>query len=404
VCAGPPRTLVGDRTTEQIVADLEDANRRALAALADAARRRVETAKASVAIIRGPRGHGSGFVVAPGVLATNAHVAAVGMVKDLTVQFASPADPNPRPLPARLLYADREADLALLAIDSERPPLPFADPESVRVGIPVAMIGNPGEQGFRRDTAVNYVTVGKCVELVTNVLGKKSNYLKTSAYVIGGNSGGPAINLETGAVVGVVTFRGSLDEGCCGICLPGRAIATALRAIGPRDGWDKRTGDLAAVHAAALAYDALQGDDRNGDPGVWALGGNAADGMLKYLELKAEGKNPKPMKGEGNERRVISEREWIEERTNPMDRRVKSAKTYLASVRDHPAVPEKARVGLIEMINSCEELTSLIRKPLKTKLPKEELKPYFARIKDVRGEIEKRSAAVMKALDEANGK
>lgn len=391
--AAPPRKAKDDPQAEE---KLEAASRRQVENLSADVKKRIETAKKSIGIVRAGNGHGTGFLVAPGVLATNSHVIAGALVKDLTVQFPSPQDPNPKPLPLKLLYEDREADLALLAVETDKPHLTVAGRDRLREGMAVMLIGNPSE--FRDEAALNAVSSGNCVELVTNVApGKKANYFKTSAYAVGGNSGGPALCAATGEVIGVTTRRSSVDEGCVGICLPGHEIAAALRVIGPKETWTKRADTLATCHAAAVAFDALNGGERT--QSIRDLAGIAADAWLKQAEKK---KNQ-------TVEIVIGDRKYpfdagmrlLHER---MTASVNAAKKALAAARTVQPVPDRLMIGLVELSKQCEEVTDLAGKPLRTKVPLTGVQAYFNRIKVVRADIEKQTTATKKQLDDLNGK
>ena len=78
---------------------------------------------------------GSGWVAAPGIVVTNAHVVAG---EDDTVVFPDGADD----LAATVVAFDAARDLAVLAVpDLERPPLPLVEPERGTTG---AVLGHPG--------------------------------------------------------------------------------------------------------------------------------------------------------------------------------------------------------------------------------------------------------------------
>ena len=78
---------------------------------------------------------GSGWVVAPGLVVTNAHVVAG---EDDTVVFPEGGDDEE----ATVVAFDAARDLAVLAVpDLERPPLALVDPERGTTG---AVLGHPG--------------------------------------------------------------------------------------------------------------------------------------------------------------------------------------------------------------------------------------------------------------------
>jgi S1-C subfamily serine protease len=78
---------------------------------------------------------GSGWVAAPGVVVTNAHVVAG---EDDTVVFPEGSDD----MDATVIAFDAARDLAVLAVpELDRPPLPLVDPDRRAVG---AVLGHPG--------------------------------------------------------------------------------------------------------------------------------------------------------------------------------------------------------------------------------------------------------------------
>jgi serine protease Do len=140
----------------------------------------------------GPRrGEGSGFVIDPrGYIVTNHHVVAASA--RIRVRFTDKRD-----LPARLIGADPNTDLALLKVDGrDLPSIPLGDSDRVRVGDWVCAIGNP----YRFDHSV---TVG-----VVSSKGRKiwdasfDAYIQTDAAINPGNSGGPLLN-ASGEVIGI---------------------------------------------------------------------------------------------------------------------------------------------------------------------------------------------------------
>src|SRR6185437_13624680 len=82
---------------------------------------------------------GSGFIVHPdGYVITNNHV--IDRAREIHVELA-----DGRKLPADLISADAEADLAVLQIHSEKPfpALDLGDSSDLMIGEPVIAVGNP---------------------------------------------------------------------------------------------------------------------------------------------------------------------------------------------------------------------------------------------------------------------
>ncbi|MBK1660733.1 S1 family peptidase [Paracraurococcus ruber] len=138
---------------------------------------------------------GTGFVVAPGRLLTNWHVAeGCAEMRARTPRGAE--------LPATVAARDPERDLALLSVAGDLgPPLPFRAAPEVRRGEGVVTYGFP-LAGMLSSGAT--LTTGD----VSALSGLRDNprHYQISAPVQSGNSGGPLLDMS-GRVVGVVVSK-----------------------------------------------------------------------------------------------------------------------------------------------------------------------------------------------------
>lgn len=168
----------------------------------------------------GRRYEGSGFVVAPELLATNAHVVAGADA----VRVRRPDDGT---LEATVVVFDPRRDLALLqAPGLERPPLERAPTEA---GSPGAVIGYPGGQNTPRTQPVT-------VEDRRTVTGRdiygrersEREVLFLSADLRQGDSGSPVVDAQ-GRVSGVV-FAISPDRATAAFALDLSELAAVLEA------------------------------------------------------------------------------------------------------------------------------------------------------------------------------
>ena len=98
-------------------------------------------------MITGDGSVGTGFLVRPGVIATNAHVIDGEFITNLRVRFPSAEKAQQGPITAELLYEDTRRDLAFLRVKSSLPPLRIATSYTFRKGEDVTAIGNPGAGG-----------------------------------------------------------------------------------------------------------------------------------------------------------------------------------------------------------------------------------------------------------------
>jgi S1-C subfamily serine protease len=168
---------------------------------------------------------GSGFVVAPDYVLTNAHV--VAGVAYPTVQ--APGDPKPSP--AVPVLFDPRTDVAVLRVEeAPGPPLPL-DPRDHGRETAGAVLGYPGGGSLR--------WVGAAVRRQVEAVGRdiygeaivRRDVYELQARVRPGNSGGPFV-LPDGRVAGVV-MAASTTEPDVGYALTAREVAPLVeRAVG----------------------------------------------------------------------------------------------------------------------------------------------------------------------------
>lgn len=154
------------------------------------------------------RGFGSGFVVAPGLVVTNAHV--VRSAASLTLTFSDGFSAG-----GRLVAADPSRDLALLEAPDHGRPIAMGDSRSVRVGEIVLAIGSPLGL-FEHSVTMGVISAtGRTVRAEELVL---EDLIQTDAAINPGNSGGPLVNLE-GQAIGVATAIVPFAQGI-GLAIP----------------------------------------------------------------------------------------------------------------------------------------------------------------------------------------
>jgi S1-C subfamily serine protease len=164
---------------------------------------------------------GSGWIVRPGLVVTNAHVVA-GVQRPVIDRHGGPT------YAARVVSFDARNDVAILRVP--RLPgraLPMADPER---GQPAALLGFP-ENGPYRATPVR---MGRSAKIGTrNIYGKLElgrTVVALRGNVKEGNSGGPIVDRE-GRVIGTIfAERSGSDDG---FAVPNGEVEGALENIGP---------------------------------------------------------------------------------------------------------------------------------------------------------------------------
>lgn len=173
---------------------------------------------------------GTGFVVSPGRVVTNAHV--VAGVPEPVVEI-----PGGGALPGRVVYFDTQHDLAVVAVDGLRTaPLPLSG--DLAAGTPAAFAGYPHGGPFQSKPATvqDIATV-----LVPDIYGNSpqpADVYRIAGDVQPGNSGGPLLTTD-GQVAGVI-FAKATGESALGYAVtmtdlgPVAAQASGLsRAVSP---------------------------------------------------------------------------------------------------------------------------------------------------------------------------
>jgi len=145
-------------------------------------------------------GHGSGVVVAPGQVLTNAH----NVRRDeVTVRFG-----DGRRETAPVAGVDHDLDIAVVSVDTgEAPPVGWEPVDTPGIGAPVIALANPGGRGLR-------ATLGFVSSEGRSFRGPRGRRVRGAiehtAPLPRGSSGGPVVDLE-GNLVGINSLR--LDGG-----------------------------------------------------------------------------------------------------------------------------------------------------------------------------------------------
>jgi 2-alkenal reductase len=173
---------------------------------------------------------GSGFVWnKDGYIITNNHVA--GNASKIEVRFADGAT-----LPAKLVGADPDSDLAVIKVDNpgfDLTPITVTDSDAVKVGQVAVAIGNPF--GLENTMTVGIVSaLGRSLpagEGITNNGGTFSipDIIQTDASINPGNSGGPLVD-DQGALIGVnaaITSSSDSNSGV-GFAIPSNIVSRVV--------------------------------------------------------------------------------------------------------------------------------------------------------------------------------
>jgi S1-C subfamily serine protease len=153
---------------------------------------------------------GSGWVVAPGKVVTNAHVVA-GM-RQASVQLQGVG----RAYAASIVLFDPQRDLAVLSVSGLSAP-PLTQGGALGTGDEAVVAGFPLDGPFRLDPARVRRTIDATGSDIYGQPGVTREIYSLYTRVEPGNSGGPLLNLQ-GQVVGIV-FAKSLDDATTGYAL-----------------------------------------------------------------------------------------------------------------------------------------------------------------------------------------
>ena len=183
----------------------------------------VQDARGSVVKILGQarcnRGiEGSGFSYAPGRIMTNAHVVA-GVDQPMLVL-------DDRRVQTRVVYFDKNLDVAILAFDGAQPPTLSFD-TGAKAGDAAAILGYPENGPFDARAA----RIRDRIDLASPDIYDRGKVTRDTFSVRGlvrsGNSGGPLVSPD-GDVVGVI-FAASVTDKSTGYALTADQVASAAR-------------------------------------------------------------------------------------------------------------------------------------------------------------------------------
>lgn len=165
---------------------------------------------------------GSGFVLSPDRVMTNAHV--VAGANNVTVEVSG------NPYDATVVSYDPTVDIAILAVPNLPPgPLPFASAPA-KGGTDAVVMGYPGGGGFVATPA----RIREIIELSGPDIYRDATVNREvytiRATVEQGNSGGPLIDMN-GKVLGVV-FGAAVDDNDTGFVLTAKEVSSQLAQIG----------------------------------------------------------------------------------------------------------------------------------------------------------------------------
>jgi S1-C subfamily serine protease len=187
-------------------------------------------AKRSVVLINivdasGGKGSGTGFFAAPGRVVTNHHV--IEGARKVTATLSDGAEAKV----GGLLAHDAAADLAVLAVVADVPPLVLGDSAGVRAGDEIAIIGSPLGLAGTLSTGIVSALRDKGVSEDNKADFGRSWGIQVTAAISPGSSGSPIMNRDGEVIavaVGQVRGAQNLNFG-----VPVESAKALLAALGP---------------------------------------------------------------------------------------------------------------------------------------------------------------------------
>ena len=206
---------------------------------------------------RGKRSLGSGVLIDPrGYILTNEHV--IARAQNIKITLI-----DKREFSARLIGADKQSDLAVIKITSDKP-LPFVKmgrSHDLMAGETVLAIGNPF--GLQHTVTTGIISaLNRTLPVSKNV--SYSGFIQVDVPINPGNSGGPLLNIN-GALIGINTAIQQNAEGI-GFAIPidkAQRIVKDLIEFGQvRRGWlgvsvQNLTDDLVRMFKLSHQYGVL---------------------------------------------------------------------------------------------------------------------------------------------------
>ena len=226
------------------------------------------------------RGTGTGFLVAPGLFMTNAHVIANAEKVDISLFD------DARRIPARVKYVAHDADLALLEIEDT----------TAFEGVPCLQFSE--EMPLLEDTvrAIGYPIGGNRLSVTRGIVSRIDTIpyahprnvahlaLQVDAAINPGNSGGPV--LKDDKVVGVA-FQGMLQANSTGYVIPMPVIRHFLKDVedGHYDGYVELGASFTSMENKAMRRHYGMPDNGLGCLVADVVKGSSCDGALQVGDV-----------------------------------------------------------------------------------------------------------------------
>ena len=296
----------------------------------------------SVALVKGKASSGTGFLIRPGVIATNSHVIDHEFPSDLEVRFPSAPTGQQGPSRVALLQEDTKRDLAFLAIESQLPALEVAPSYRFVKGEDITVIGNPG----LGDQVVLENAISRGVMSSRTTL-EGLNYLQLNIAINPGNSGGPVFD-STGRVIGVATLKSTKAEAMA-FCIPVEDVHAGLARLDAQPATARLA--IAARHCAHLAFRLLTTAGA-----LYSIGLETRAGILQTSRWGGPGPATNLLPNEQSQK-------LHEVLTTLEQKQFSLVEAHLPQIQADPALSETARRSYQELTTNYQAMRDLYANP-----------------------------------------
>lgn len=296
----------------------------------------------AVAFIKGRLSTGTGWMIAPNLMATNRHVIEGELMRHIEVHFPSAPEKRQGPYKAKVIYIDIGVDLAFLEVETSTPPLQRASNFEFVPGTDITVIGCPGVGPDL--TIKNGIFAGTLSSADVEIDG--NHYDQLSISINPGNSGGPVFD-DYGRVIGVVTLKAAQQEGI-GFSIP---MTEVDRLLERAQNYSKdQIAEARALHRARVVITYLE-----------ETGKMYKAGMQGYLAALQHAKqHGKPAAS------VEEPREYIKEELQKLDEILfGDLEKEFAEIEKDERLDEKHRKAIVELGEVYREMKKCIDEPNK---------------------------------------
>jgi hypothetical protein len=294
---------------------------------------------ASVAVINGKLRSGTGFLVQPGILATNAHILRFELARDLKIHFPSATGEDKGPTTGEVIYEDGKRDLLFLSVASKLPALSLSEAFVFRKGMDVTIIGANSAGPSVLENAVSHGLLSDEQKI------RGLDYYQLGTHVALRQGGAPVFDSH-GDVIAALT-RSAASQESIGFSIP---VADLRSATTRATGQPREIRDEAA--------------NRHRTQVIVRLLAHASDIVMTGLDIHARATEVATKQGQSRDTAVDALSKVPDTATKNFDR-VYGAdlKSEMSEVTSNSSTPPQIRLLLVDLWTLCAEMKSYVDNP-----------------------------------------